>query len=152
MNISKRRIGVFILLSLVPPFACAHDLVLQDAKVINVSPCDRQLRLTVRLDSAGHKHLPGKSATGPYRIDIHSLTRNKKIIDLPVEEHVQGDTLFFVVPSSKLSCDNKIRITVDAGNAVSETNEKNNTAVRALVRPRSTGLVQSCPVDPEKCS
>lgn len=152
MNRFTPRIGIFVLLTLAPPISGAHDLVLQDSKVINVSPCDRQLRLTVRHDSSGHNHLAGKTATGPYRIEIHSATRNKKVIDLPVDEHDQGETLFFVVPSSKLACDSKVRIVVDADNAVDETNEKNNFAMETLVRPKSSGLIQSCPVDPEQCS
>lgn len=129
----------------------AHDLVIQDSKVISVSPCDRQIRLTVRHDLAGHKHLAGKSSSGPYRIEIYSQTRKKKILDIPVAEHDSGETLFFVVPSQKLICDSRVRIIVDAGNSVKETNEKNNLVTKILSRPKSTGLIENCPVDPDQC-
>ena len=151
MNSITLRAGTIVGLFLITPVTAAHDLVLQDTKVISVSPCDRQLRLTVRHDSAGHKHLAGKTASGPYRVEIYSLNRKKKILDLPVDEHDQAETLFFVVPSSKLSCDQKIKITIDADNAVTEVNEKNNIGIEKLVRPQSSGLIQTCPIDPEQC-
>lgn len=133
------------------PSLHAHDLILQDLKVIKVSPCDRQMRLTVRHDAVGHEHLAGKTGTGPYRIEIYSRDRKKIIYELPVKDHNPGETLFFVVPSGKLVCDSRIRISVDADNAVAETNEKNNIGRQTLSRPKSSGLIENCPIEPDRC-
>jgi hypothetical protein len=146
---SRYLAGIICLLQ--TPGINAHDLVLQDAKVITVSPCDRQIRLTVRHDLAGHSHPPGKADSGPYRIAITSLTRKKTVMEFPVEGHKPGETLYFVVPSSKLSCDSSVKVVVDSGNTVVETNENNNDATEKLVRPKSTGLIETCPVNPESC-
>lgn len=126
--------------------AAARDLVLQNTKVINVSPCDRQIRFSVYLDKNG------RGSSGPYRIEVFSLSRKKHLMSLPVDDQDQGQTLYFVVPSGKLVCDSKIRISIDADNEVRETNENNNTAVETLERPKSSGLIESCPVDPQLCS
>ena len=129
--------------------AQAHDLVLQDSSVLNVSPCDRQIRLTVRLDDAGHKHLAGSATTGPYRIEISSPARKKQVMEFMVENQDPGETLFFVVPSQKLSCDNSVLIRVDADGAVKEENEKNNSRTVAITRPKASAIFEACPVSPD---
>jgi len=127
----------------------AHDLVLQDSSVLKVSPCDRQIRLTVRLDDVGHKHLADSTSSGPYRIAIFSPARNKQIMEFLVENQDPGETLFFVVPSQKLNCDNKVAIRIDADNVVSETNEKNNSKTVPIDRPKASAIFEACPISPD---
>ena len=129
--------------------ALAHDLVLQDSSVPEVSPCDRQIRLTVRMDDAGHKHIGGAKTSGPYRIDISSPARKNRIMEFMVENQDPGETLFFVVPSQKLSCDNRVIISVDADNAVKETNENNNNKTVLITRPKPSAIFEACPVSPD---
>ena len=127
----------------------AHDLVLQDTSVLKVSPCDRQIRLTVRMDGVEHKHLSGSQTSGPYRIDVSSPSRNRQVMEFMVENHDPGETLFFVVPSQKLSCDSNVVIRVDADNVVTETNEKNNVKAVPIERPKASAIFEACPMAPD---
>jgi len=127
--------------------AFARDLVLKNLQVIKVTPCDRQIRFSVVNQSA-----PGEKQIGPYDIQVYSLNRNKVIRDFPVTSQADNEILYFVVPASILTCDDRVRIKIDSGHVVNEINKQNNYAIADLERPKSGGLVQACIIDEQTCS
>lgn len=147
----KRKTLLTLVLAMISPAAVAHDLVLQDASILKVSPCDRQIRLTVRHDAAGHKHLTDKQTSGPYRIGVYSTKRKKLIYSQDVEDQDAGETLFFVVPSGRLACDTKVSIRVDDTNKVKETNEDNNQRTQSWVLNDPKSPIQTCVIDEVLC-
>ena len=80
------------------------------------------------------------------------MNRNKLIENLSVENQDANETLYFVVPYTKLACDNRVRIRIDPQNAVGETNKKNNAAIVKLERPKAGNLAQTCYADRQLCS